>query len=113
MADKSDVIVISGHRYKLDKVLAIGATGPAIDVLDADLNGDILEPYKAVLIAKFTFIDNGPVIFYKQNGKYTIILGKDTARKQVANPKFNGAINGHLISSVAIKKARIEEFAMA
>jgi hypothetical protein len=105
---KEDTLRFGDHTYALDKVLMIGASGPSIDVSEYDINDDMVNPYKVKVVSKTPFVDDGQVIFYKQHGKFTILAGKLTAEKAMKNGKYNGRLNGRLISSIALKKTKLE-----
>ena len=105
---KTDVLVLDSKRYYLDKVMKIGASGPVISINIKDLNEDLSDPFKVDVGTRNPFHDDGSIVLYKQQGKYTIILGKTTYQKEVSKSKFAGIITGHLLSSVAMKKARVE-----
>jgi len=78
-------------------------------VQETDINTDELPEHVVHLYSERPDAQSGSVVFYKQGGKYTIILGKETAKKEMASPKYKGVIQGKLISSVVLKKARVEE----
>lgn len=108
MINKQNILEIGNNKYDLEKVKKIGASGPIINVSEDQLNDFNHEEFKVNLITSFPIVDIGAVIFYKQNGKYTVLLGKQSILGQKVKSKFNGEYNGHLISSVALKKAKLE-----
>jgi hypothetical protein len=104
----TDILKFGDNTYALAKVLMIGASGPVVDIKKDDINDRRADAYRVTVVSKEPFTDNGPVIFYKQHGKFTILAGERTAEKAMNNPKFNGLLNGRLISSIALKKTRLE-----
>lgn len=97
----SNLLMIGEVKYDLDKVLIIGATGPIIIIKESELNDISTLENKPKIISSETFDDSGPVIFYKQQGKYTVLLGSKSINIR------GGKLKGHLISSVALKRAKI------
>jgi outer membrane protein assembly factor BamB len=109
----ANTIRIANNEHYLDKVIKQGGAGPTVSInineinseQDNDISAEI--DHSIVIKSDKVFIDNGNILFYKQHGKYTIVLGKETAAKAIANPKFNNVLTGHLISTVVLKKCRV------
>lgn len=106
--NENDVLSIGVVRYNLETVLKLAKIGPNVIIGGSQLNNTEIDEFKIKLETAEPFPDTGSIIFFKQNGGYTIILGSETAYKTMNNQKFDGSYPGYLISTVALKKARLE-----
>ena len=98
------------HQYDLERVLTLGGAAVPVDINMVDLNIDDTDSSPCqVVITDYdpAYKDDGTIIFYKQLGKYTILCGGQTAKKDVSKPNFNNVLHGKLLSTVALKKAKI------
>ncbi|EKD22714.1 MAG: hypothetical protein ACD_84C00001G0006 [uncultured bacterium] len=103
-----DRFVLAGVVYGLESVLKHAKSGPEVSIKREDINDETVPEHVSSFRTEVPFIDNGSIVFYKQRGKYTILLGKLTAQDMIDDKKFNGILTGRLISSVTLKKAKIE-----
>lgn len=103
------VLVLSGSRHRLVEVLQQAKMAPTIKVKVADLNdGTNPDHVPSVTPPAPTAFATG-VVFYKQHGKYTALLGQAHIEQLMAQKGFTGEITGKLLSSPSLKKTRIEE----
>lgn len=103
------ILRLGSNQYHLEKVITLGGAGPIINVSEAALNDDSNIDYVAIHLPVNPACDNGTIVFFKQNGKYTILCGKATARKFMDSPKYTGGLQGHLISTVVLKRTKVSE----
>lgn len=120
----SSTIKVGGHVHDLLKVLKHGFAGPKIQVLLKDINDDhtgskIPEDPTAVIEVKVLTADDKKiedlvkqeaVLFYKQRGQYTALIGLEYLKKLKAKSQIdpnNYLVAGNLISSVSLKGCRI------
>jgi len=89
------------HDYK--KLIGLVPTMPKIEVSVSELN-DLSTGY--VTGFKDSEINpEGLVMFYKREGKMTVLVGQSAVAQAVNNGA--AAVQGYLVSSVVLKKARI------
>lgn len=101
LKNSANRIRIGEYEYYLDMVIAIGNAGPVIDVSVSDISDVVLPSMTSV-----SFKDSGDIIFIKHLGKYHVVCGL----KHLGNISKDQIVHGHLISKVALKKARIVTF---
>ena len=83
MSENAVVLVFNGHRHKLTSVIGLGKSGPPIAVDINDIN-DFKNFAEATEINEEHIVtfegqaddDHQEVFFYKQHGKYTVLLGR-------------------------------------
>ena len=106
MIDKGTVMIFNGHEYKLSLVHALGKNGPSICVDAKEINSVLVnENHEQQVTFEPTAPDQDSiksygVIFVKQAGKYTVLIGREGI-------DLTGKVRGKLISSVALKKALV------
>lgn len=104
--NKNIHITIGGINHYCDGVLKVAGSGPLISVKEEELNL-VEDPEFCVKInGKIETIPKYP-IFLKHNGKYVVLVGKELIDEQKKGKRFSGLIEGKLVSSVALKKARV------
>ena len=108
MADRV-IMFLANSKYFLDSVLKIGKSGLTISVNENEINSTANPEHIVTLSREFSALDSEEVIFYKQHGKFTIISGRNRIAEAKASPKFKGEHKGRLITTVALKRARIDE----
>lgn len=109
----SAILVVKGIKHYLPKILAAYKSNsmPTITVNIDDINtGDNKEPnaadhkvtfHNVSLVEQFDIRD---ILFYKQDGKYTILLGQSVVDKARADKLET--VTGKLISTPALKTFR-------
>ncbi|WP_233875008.1 hypothetical protein [Paraburkholderia adhaesiva] len=102
------VFIFRTQEYRLDALKGQLPRAPLIEVSTADLNppGIGEGPYQVRFSSTAM---NGPgeeVTFFKQEGKFTVLLGHLSVHKQLAAGATH--VSGRLISSPALKRARID-----
>lgn len=93
-----DEIVFAGNKYNYGKLVGLVPTMPKISVDVSDLG----EVQKDGIV-----IDEDVVLFFKREGKMIVIVGQSVVLKQINDGVK--AVTGYLVSSVVLKKARIQE----
>ena len=82
MSESNVVLVFNGHRHQLTGVLGVGKNGPPIAVDINDINdfknfAEATEINEEHIVTLEGAEDDGQeVFFYKQHGKYTVLLGR-------------------------------------
>lgn len=108
------VLILGDYKYGFDDVVKLGASGPIINVDENDNNpsdeSQENEDYRVMFDSDALAKEASEkyVLFYKQNGKYTVLLGNNKLDETKTGAKYKGVLTGKLISTPAIKKARIE-----
>lgn len=109
-------LLFKGEEYRLDQLLSLAKSGPPIEVTLEQLNmlgvkKPALEaeelPYVARHEPSLQEYREHLVVFFKQEGKFTVLFGHD--KLSVAIDAGNKVFRGKLISGPQIKKARIEK----
>lgn len=101
----SDELSFNNSRYRVRTILA--NLGPVIVVNKTQLNSLDSNEYPEGAVTLSTpseKLDEGTVVIYKQQGKYTVLLGRGTVSKAAIAEN----IVARLISGPALKKARVE-----
>lgn len=93
-------LTLAGHQYDAETIKRLCGSAPKIEVNLTDIN-DGTNPEHVPNLSEQFICDI--VVFYKQHGKMTIVLGD--AEKHTKDGKVKGA----LLSSPMIKKARIDQ----
>lgn len=109
MMDKDNTpLTLNGVQYRAELVLQNGKAGPVIEVGLDEINVDGKPEHHVQCNEIDKKFLSAPVILFKQNGKYTVLLGHLNAEKQRSTPADKQApkIKGHLISSVALKNSK-------
>lgn len=108
----SNLLLLGEVAYDLDHVLKHSKTGPNIIVEEHEINNPADNPAHNVEIRvsnHVQFKDDGSIVFYKQHGGYTVLLGKHTADNIRNNPNYDRKLHGYLMSTVALKKSKIQQ----
>lgn len=103
---KSAVLGFNGNKYRLREIMKGLAQYPVIEVSAKEINSWLASnEFNADCSEE---IDTGlNVLFFKQKGKYTVLVGKQVLESLVkSNPGC--VIHGKLISTPALKKTRID-----
>jgi hypothetical protein len=111
------VLLFKGEEFDMDQVLGQAKSGPPIEVKLDELNLVGLNKLAADeeeakrLIARHhpvrpEYVEQG-IVFYKQEGKYTVLLGHIKIRQALEEGKRS--FKGRLISGPALKKTKIEK----
>ena len=106
----ADPVIMSLHGkcYDADMVKKIGGSGIPVSIKLSDINLDDNPDHLVSFdIPNFSF-DELSVVFYKQHGKYTPIMGKKHVLSHLETLKPNLEVRGKLVTSVALKRARID-----
>lgn len=101
------VFIFRAQEYRLDALKAQLPFAPRIEVSTADLNplGVGERPFQ-VQFSSSAMNDPGvEVTFFKQEGKFTVLLGQLSVQKQIADGARH--VCGRIISGPALKRARI------
>jgi hypothetical protein len=112
MDDKlKTLLILNGVPHFLDAVLRSVGASPTVEVDPSTINlseGPNVNPeHVVVLRPAVTDYDDKQIVFFKQHGGFTVLLGKD----KVAHYKAAGAkiIKGKLLSTPVLKKSRVPE----
>jgi hypothetical protein len=106
MSEKDNTLLtLNEIQYRLALVLQNARSGPEIVVNPGDLNDQSQKEHQVKMSQPVPSLDDGPVIFFKQNGKYTVLTGKN--KVECLGIKTKAPIKGRLISSVSIKNAKV------
>ena len=111
------VLLFKGEEFDMDQVLGQAKSGPPIEVKLAELNLVGLNKLAADeeeakrLIARHhpvraEYVEQG-IVFFKQEGKFTVLLGHIRIRQALEEGKLT--FKGRLISGPALKKTKIEK----
>lgn len=111
------VLLFKGEEFDMDQVLGQAKSGPPIEVKLAELNLVGLNKLAADeeeakrLIARHhplraEYVEQG-IVFFKQEGKFTVLLGHIKIRQALEEGKQ--FFKGRLISGPALKKTKIEK----
>lgn len=92
-------LTLAGHEYDVELLKRVSGTAPKIEVNLSDINDGSNPEHKPKLSDPFEIDD---VIFYKQHGKMTVLLG------DVEKNTKDGKVKGKLLSGPVIKKARLD-----
>jgi hypothetical protein len=112
------LLMHGGHTYSLAALLKIAGTGPVIEISEDELNPLDHPEFMVKTEPPTTDIpveDRGsverynPVILLKQQGKYTMLVGEAGIAIQKQNPKYQGKLKGRLVTSVMLKRIRLDE----
>jgi hypothetical protein len=98
------ILTFNGHRHAADKVL--GKASIPIEVAYKDINDD-LKLVELENVVDATKYYEGPTVFIKFEGKFVPLLGRSKVVLDTVHPER--IIKGVLITSVALKAARIDE----
>ena len=109
---EEQVLCLAGNKYSIPALITIGMSGPTIKIKENELNGiddqfieDHTVTFEPASIKEE--MDSKPLILFKQHGKYTILLGQAFIDKIKNSKNHNGTFVGKLVSTPALKKARI------
>lgn len=101
-------MTLHGKSYDADMVKKIGGGGIPVTIKTSDINLDDHPDHLVTFdIPNFSF-DELSIVFYKQHGKYTPIMGRKKVLEAVAAPKNISEVRCKLVTSVALKRARID-----
>lgn len=95
------ILTLNEVQYAFEKVTKAAASGPIVTLKTDDI---------VVLNEMNLNSPTGQIIFFKRDGRYLILAGKELYLAAISSPKFNNEVKGHLISTVALKKARLNNF---
>jgi hypothetical protein len=109
-------LLFKGEEFHLAKLLGLSRTAPAIEVKLEDLNllgiikvaNEAEElPYVARHVPVLDEYQTCDLVFYKQEGKMTVLFGHEKARQ--AYNRGDKILKGRFISSPVLKRTRIEK----
>lgn len=98
------ILTFNGHRHNVDKVL--GKASIPIEVAYKDINDDLKLVGLENVSDPSKYYD-GTTVFIKFEGKFVPLLGRSKVVTNTVNPER--IIKGMLITSVALKAARIDD----
>jgi hypothetical protein len=110
------VLVLGDAEYDLDAVIKIGASGPLIKITAEEINETNNGQYPEHVVAfkpeavSEEMNNRSSMLFYKQHGKFTILVGRETYDRLKTEKNFPGTVSGRLLSSPALKKAKLIEY---
>lgn len=99
------ILILHDHEYNLERLLDLAGTGPVITVDAKDLDMTVTTA-DLRLSAEVEGYDNAEIIFFKYHGKFIPLRGKGRIAAAAGQTTFKG----RLISTPALKKARIEQY---
>lgn len=103
-------VVIGEATYEFATLLKVSKSGPNVIIKSNEINDgteQFPEQHRVKINSSTPFNDNGSIVFFKQNGKYTIILGSETYKAMKLKDSNLNEFHGYLVSTVALKKAKI------
>lgn len=102
-SQSKEILEVGGFKHRYISVIQLGQTGPLINLPLNEINPEIGE-YEVIIDGKPNDNLDGPLIVYKQNGRFTVLTG----RMHVAEALNNGetVIQAKLVSKPMLKKAR-------
>jgi hypothetical protein len=108
----SAILHFKDSKYRLSAILGLVKQAPPIEVKPEDINPitvftEANAIYKVSVEPDMPETKIGEIVFYKQEGKFTVLLGQQSAIRAIQDGK--GLIRGRLISGPVLKKTRIEE----
>lgn len=105
MAEKDHtLLILNGVEYRLALVKQNAKAGPEIAVTADEVNDQDQVEHQAIIRPASPDVDNGPVVFFKQNGKYTVLTGMSNFASNAIN---NGKpVKGRLLSKMALKNCK-------
>lgn len=98
------ILIFNGYRHNVDKVL--GKASIPIEVAYKDINDD-LKLVGLENVGDPSKYYDGTTVFIKFEGKFVPLLGRTKVMTNTVNP--DRVIKGMLITSVALKAARIDD----
>jgi hypothetical protein len=107
-AHAAPVFIFRAQEYRLDALKAQLPCAPLIEVSAADLNppGVGEGPFQVQFSSSATKGPGEEVTFFKQEGKFTVLLGHLYVQRLLADGASH--IRGRIISGPALKRARID-----
>lgn len=112
MSENSVLLNLHGASYRFDILKQVSAAGPKIEVKEDEINDAGIDANPNHIVTAMpgnVATPSNEIIFVKQDGKYTVMAGHGQMELQKAHPKFKGVYVGRLVSSVALKKAKVVE----
>lgn len=104
MSEQSKALLIfNGVKHHVHLVQSVGGSGPNVGIAAVDIDMKTqatFEPHDDA-----TITGDGPILFYKWEGKYVVLLGRSRVENALADKQ--ATIKGRLISTPGLKKARI------
>jgi hypothetical protein len=99
-----------GEEYLVKSLVGLMRQAPVIEVKPEDLNtldptGADVQNFGVCYAPAAPELQYGEIAFFKQEGKYTVLLGKGSVQK--AFEQGAATVKGRLISSPGLKKIRI------
>lgn len=94
----------NGHVHHLNQVVAKARTAPTITVAKGDIHLDEGLP---VGYSNYTSDETELIIFYKHDGRYLVLLGRELVRKAMSNGHLE--FIGRLMSSPMLKTTRVAD----
>jgi hypothetical protein len=99
-----------GEEYLVKSLIGLMRQAPVIELKPEDLNplnptGADSESFGVCYAPAAPELQYGEIAFFKQEGKYTVLLGKGSVQK--AFEQGAATVKGRLISSPGLKKIRI------
>lgn len=101
------LLILNGVKYVLDIVHLQAKGGPTIAVKEDELNDGSNPEHVRSIVPSTAVVEENDIVFYKQHGKYTILCGQDRATAKRAAADYSGVLKGRLLSSVALKNAKL------
>jgi hypothetical protein len=107
-------LLFKGEEYRLAQLLSLAKNAPRLEVKLDELNllgitklamAREEQPYVAVHVPILPEYQEHEVVFYKQEGKYTVLFGHEKVRLAYNEGKL--FFKGRLISGPVLKKTRI------
>jgi hypothetical protein len=105
MTDKDALLTMNGASYKLALILQNARTCPAITVKADELNDSAQPDFRVETQPAGAADDAQHIVVVKQAGKYTVVTGRNKVTLALAENKL---IDARIMSTVALKKAKID-----
>jgi hypothetical protein len=106
----SALLLFKDAKYRVSALLGLLKQAPVIEVKRDDINPiTVLLPenakFKVQLEPDTPELKLGEVVFFKQEGKYTVLMGQTKAQRALQDGQ--AILKGRLVTSVGMKKALV------
>lgn len=99
-------ISVAGILHYLDLVQQIGSQAANVSIKLEDIHPVTDPDFQCPMVPAQPEAEHREILFYKREGKYLILLGRETLKRLTDSGTFN--IKGRLISGPMLKRTRCE-----
>lgn len=105
----SALLLFKDAKYRVSAILGLLKQAPVIEVKPEDINPIVVftaenERFATRFQPDTADFKIGEIVFFKQEGKYTVLMGQTKAQRAVQDGQV---VKGRLVTSVGLKKALI------